>query len=180
MKALFYFLIILTSSVLLTSFHLSKDKPKIIESELTKELCKDEINLVYIFSDWCVYSKKYLRNIYGKAMQNSDLDINVILIGIDSRKSKEYQALFEAYNIEYPLYVLNNKTGISVGTFTDYPRLKRFVKKNFSNTDDFSYHHLPFTFYADENLNVISEAGYTLEQISQEVKAIRDSLNLKK
>lgn len=177
MKASYYILFFLTSSFFLACFHLSKEKPRILQPELTKELCKDEINLIYIFSDWCGYSKKHLRNIYGNAMQNSGLDINIILIGIDSKKSKQYQALFEAYNINYPLYVLENKTGISAGTLTDYPRLKRFIKKNFSNTDDLHYQHLPFTFYADKNLNVISNAGYTIETITQQVTAIRDSLN---
>jgi len=165
-----------------TSISLVNDPDEYVK--MNKENCKkiinEDINLIYIFSDWCGASRKFLHKLYGKELQNSDLDINIILIGIDSRKSKQYRALFEAYNIEYPLYVLNNKTGISFGTFTDYPRLKRFVTKNFSNTDDFSYHHLPFTFFADKNLNIITEAGQTIERITEQVTEIKDSLNLNK
>ena len=165
-----------------TSISLVNDTNEYVK--MNKENCKkiinEEVNLIYFFTDWCSFSKRDLIKLYGNDTKINDLNINVILIGTDSKKSDLYIELFKANKIEFPLYVLENKFGISAGTLTDYPRVNRFLKKNFSNVNELPSNRMPLTFFADKNLNVIAKAGRTLDRITEQVTEIKDSLNLNK
>lgn len=150
----------------------------IISKTNVSEIISDKLNLVYIYTEWCGPCRATLKNLYGKDLKKDDLGLNIVIIGANHAKKDVFDQLMSEVGIELPTYTLENTDLLSLKGLNDHPRIENFIKSNFKNTELIHFNRVPISFYADENLNIISTAGQNFTDIEKQVKFIKDSLNI--